>query len=78
MLLATTAGGGLFYWLGWLIAPRLTVAIIATSCFWDTNTLLVMMTWFWALGGESTEKKMVVRRARPEPMIKDAEVHSIT
>ncbi len=56
MLFATTAGGGFLYWLGWFLAPRLTVAILATTYFWQTNTVLVVFTWIWALAGESCEK----------------------
>ena len=62
MLFATTFGGGFFYWLGWLFAPRLTVAIIATYLFGHTNTALVVFTWLWALGGEATEKTAVRSR----------------
>lgn len=58
MLFATTFGGGLLYWLGWLFAPRLTVAIIATMLYGDTNIVLVVMSWFWAFGGETTEKRV--------------------
>lgn len=61
MLFATTVGGGFLYWLGWLLAPRLTVAILATTCFWETNTVLVVFTWIWALGGETTEKTVAVQ-----------------
>lgn len=57
MLFATAAGGGFWYWVGWLFAPRLTVAILATYFFWESNTVLVVFTWVWALGGESTEKR---------------------
>jgi len=60
MLFATTVGGGFLYWLGWLLAPRLTVAIIATTCFWTTNPVLCVLTWIWALGGESCEKSVAV------------------
>ncbi len=56
MLFATTFGGGFFYWLGWLLAPRLTVAILATYCYGHTNTFLVVLTWFWAIAGECGEK----------------------
>jgi hypothetical protein len=56
MLFATTVGGGPLYWIGWLFAPRLTVAIIATTCFWTTNPFLCVLTWIWALGGEGCEK----------------------
>ncbi len=30
MLFATTVGGGCLYWIGWVVSPRLTVAVIAT------------------------------------------------
>jgi hypothetical protein len=59
MLFATTFGGGFWYWVGWLIAPRLTVAIIATMLYGNTNTALVCLTWVWALCGESAEKNAV-------------------
>ena len=50
-------------WIGWLLTPRLTVAIISTIIYWDTNPVLCVFTWLWALGGESTEKKIVVYKA---------------
>jgi len=53
---------GLFFWLGWLFAPRLTVAILATSIYWSSNIFLCMITWIWAFGGESTEKGVVKKR----------------
>ena len=70
MLLATTYGGGLLYWIGWLFAPRFTVAVIATMFFGSTNTFLVVLTWLWALGGETTEKGCAGRRSsrRPRPL----------
>lgn len=61
MLFATTWGGFL-WWLGWLFAPRLAVAIMATTVYWDSNTLLVVITWLWALGGEGTEKTTLKRK----------------
>lgn len=62
MLFATSYGGGFLYWCGWLFAPRLTVAIIATMLYGDTNIVLVVLAWFWALGGETTEKTVVRTR----------------
>lgn len=62
MLFATTVGGGFFYWLGWLVAPRLTVAIIATSLFYEHNVVLLIFTWIWALGGEFGEKTVIKSR----------------
>lgn len=60
MLFATTFGGGFLYWLGWFLAPRLTVAIIATMLYADTNIVMVVLAWFWAMGGEPAEKKIVI------------------
>ena len=56
MLFATTVGGGFLYFLGWIIAPRLTVAIIATTLFYEHNVILLMLTWIWAIFGEVLEK----------------------
>ena len=55
MLFATVWGGWL-WWLGWVFAPRITVAVLATLYYLDTNPVLVVFAWIWALGGESTEK----------------------
>jgi hypothetical protein len=62
MLFATT-WGGLLWWLGWLLVPRLQVAILATSYYWDTNQVLCVFTWIWALCGESGEKEVVRRNS---------------
>lgn len=56
MLFATTVGGGFIYWLGWLAFPRLTVAIIATTLFYEHNVALLILTWLWAIMGEFCEK----------------------
>ena len=61
---AVTSSFGLLGWLGWIFMPRLTVAIIATGLYWDTNPALIVITWMWALAGESTEKKVVVSQAK--------------
>ena len=57
LLFSSVVTGGLLWWLGWIFAPRLLVAILATSAYWETNTLLVVFTWLWALLGESSEKE---------------------
>jgi len=48
--------GGFLWWIGWIFAPRLLVAILATNSYWNTNKIIVVLTWIWALGGESCEK----------------------
>jgi len=52
-----TVSGGFWWWLGWLFVPRLTVAIISTTYYWNSNQLLVIFTWIWAISGEILEKK---------------------
>jgi len=59
LLFSSVVTGGLLWWLGWIFAPRLLVAILATTAYWDTNPVLVTLSWFWAIGGESFEKKTV-------------------
>lgn len=59
MLVATSVAsvfGGPLFWVGWLLAPRLTVAIIGTSLYWDTNPVLCVFTWLWMVAGELSEK----------------------
>jgi hypothetical protein len=58
MLFATTFGGGFFYWIGWFFVPRITVAIIATMLYSETNIVMVIFSWIWALSGEFTEKSI--------------------
>lgn len=59
LLFSSVASGGALWWLGWLFAPRLLVAILATTAYWETNPVLVTLTWFWALSGETVEKKVL-------------------
>lgn len=64
LLFSSVAFGGILWWLGFIFAPRLLVAILATTAYWHTNTILVVLTWFWALSGEGVEKSVVVRRKK--------------
>ncbi len=57
LLFSSVPFGGLFWWLGWFIAPRLLVAILATVNYGHTNPVLVVISWFWALSGELVEKR---------------------
>lgn len=47
---------GFWFFLGWLILPRLTVAILASIYYFDTNPVLCIMAWFWAVSLEYVEK----------------------
>ena len=54
--------GGIFWWLGFIFAPRLLVAILATTIYWQTDMILCVLTWIWALGGEGVEKTVIVHK----------------
>ncbi|RYF49570.1 MAG: hypothetical protein EOO38_07590 [Cytophagaceae bacterium] len=62
LIFSSVAFGGIFWWLGFIFAPRLLVAILATTAYWQTNPILVIISWFWALSGETAEKTVVTRR----------------
>ncbi len=62
LLLSSIATGGLLWWLGWLVAPRMLVAVLATISYFDSNPALAVIAWLVALGGESTEKCWMRRR----------------
>lgn len=62
LLFGNVAFGGVFWWLAWLFAPRLLVAVLATTAYWVQNPLLVVIAWVIALGGESSEKTIVIRQ----------------
>ena len=47
------------FFIGWLLLPRFTVAILATTVYWHTNPILCTFAWLWALGGEREEKRRV-------------------
>ena len=64
LIFSSVATGGLLWWLGWIFAPRLLVAILATCAYWQTNTFLCVLTWIWALSGESCEKGTVKKCTR--------------
>tara|TARA_R110000868_G_scaffold398317_3_gene671447 strand:- start:4284 stop:4538 length:255 start_codon:yes stop_codon:yes gene_type:complete len=58
LLFMSFASGGVLWWLGWIFTPHLLVAILSLS-YWDTNPILVIMAWIIALGGTSSESKLI-------------------
>lgn len=67
MLFAVTTPFGALAWLGWLFAPHLTVAILATQFYWHFNPILCVIAWFIALagtGGETKVAHMISQRDR--------------
>jgi hypothetical protein len=65
LLFSSVASGGVFWWVAWLFAPRFLVAFLATIGYWKTNPILVMVAWFVALSGETSEKTFVINKGRP-------------
>lgn len=59
MLFAVLTPFGWLAWLGWFFAPYLTAAIFATTMYWDTNPFLCVFAWLVAIGGTSSETKVV-------------------
>ena len=62
LLFSSVATGGILWWLGWLFAPRILVALLATISYWHQNPVLVVISWLVAIGGESSEKTVVLKR----------------
>ncbi len=60
---------GWLKWLGWLVAPHLLVAILATGLYWNTDPVLCVIAWFFAFAGTGGEGKVLHfgarRRNRP-------------
>lgn len=54
--------GGLLFWIFFLLFPRLVIPILAAYHYWDTNPILVVLSFLICLGGESGEKTIVKRR----------------
>ena len=59
MLFAVSAPFGILAWLGWIFCPHITVAILATTYYWQTNPILCIIAWIVALAGTGGEAKVV-------------------
>ncbi len=70
LLFSNVVSGGFLWWLGWLFMPRFLVAILATISYWNNNPFLVVFSWLIAIGGESSEKAIILRKS-----IKQKRVH---
>jgi hypothetical protein len=56
LLFSSVPFGGVLWWLGFFICPRILVASLATVAYFHTNPILVVISWIVALGGETMEK----------------------
>lgn len=63
LLLASFTTGGILWWLGWIFAPHLLVAILLLP-YWESNPVLVIIAWILALGGTSSEGAVAKRASR--------------
>lgn len=60
--LAAPDGGWLvLFWLGFLVCPRLVIAVLSMA-YWPTNYVLIVLAWMSALSGESAEKKAITSK----------------
>ncbi len=59
--------GGIFWWLGFFIAPRFLVAILATITYGNQNPILVVLSWIIAISGETGEKMIILKKAPNMP-----------
>jgi hypothetical protein len=73
LLLHSIEFGGLLWWGGFFIAPRILVASLATISYWNTNQALVVLAWLIAMGGESSEKIFLKRKMKPQAQYKQYE-----
>ena len=64
-LFHTIEFGGIIWWLSFFFAPRVLVASLATVAYWNTNQVLVLISWLIALGGESSEKIFISNKIKP-------------
>lgn len=53
LLFSSVASGGFLWWVGWLICPKLLVAILSLG-YWDTNPIMVVGAWLWAFSGNDS------------------------
>ena len=56
LLFSSVAFGGFVWWLGFFFCPRILIASLATVAYFQTNPILVVMSWLIAIGGEVFEK----------------------
>ncbi|MFT6067781.1 MAG: hypothetical protein ACJAT2_001124 [Bacteriovoracaceae bacterium] len=64
LLFSSVPFGGLLWWLGFIFAPRILVATLATITYWEVNPILVVISWLVAISGESGEKSVLNTQVR--------------
>ncbi len=62
-LFAVATPFGCLAWIGWVFAPHLLVAILATYMYWHTNPVLCVIAWFFALAGTGAEASTASKKS---------------
>lgn len=70
VILFSGVTGGPIFWIFFLLFPRICIPIIAAANYWETNPVLVVLSFLVCLGGEGGEKgavhrTVIVRKDRP-------------
>ena len=70
VILASHVSGGPLFWSFFLVFPRIVIPILAAYHYWDTNPVLVILSFLICLSAETGDKtvvqRKVVRRRRRE------------
>jgi len=61
LLFGSFVFGGWLWWIGWIFAPHLLVAILSIP-YWDSNPVLCVTAWVIALCGSSSEARHISRK----------------
>jgi hypothetical protein len=64
LIFSSVAFGGFFWWVGFIMVPRTLVAVLATMSYWESNPVLVIISWFIAIFGESLEKSTIRKKVK--------------
>jgi hypothetical protein len=59
VILFSHVTGGPLFWIFFLIFPRIVIPILAAYHYWDTNPVLVVLSFVVSLSGETGEKQIV-------------------
>lgn len=49
----------ILFWVGWGLTPRLVVAILATSFYWESNPILCIFAWIYCFTIGNGSNKVV-------------------
>ena len=60
LMLPLSIGYRVLWCLGWVLSPRLLIAILALAYF-PTNPVIVVVAWCLAFSGEVAEKKTIIK-----------------